>query len=277
MSVSEAPQVRRLVALDEPTLTRCLHNDRGFGLFVTGNLLSYGFSGGVDYWGQYLPSLDAGLAAVLMIVGGSATIYAPASADVGPLARVAVREPLRFIMGRADLMTPVATLAGNRVERIEQHHFVDVTTQRFHRELAQPPRGVMVRRGKTSDVGALADLYADASGFEGLSPGQIRNIMLNRVTHLRTYLVVAGDNIVAAASTSAESYTAAMIGGVWAAPTARGKGYGTLAVAALSAELLRERMKPYLFYLVDNGPAEHIYTKIGFRVIGDWKVIYFAR
>ncbi len=271
------PVVRRLAGPDEPAITQCLHGDRGFGLFVACNLLSYGFSSGVCYWGQYRSAADALPEAILMIVGGSANIYAPSPVDITPLVRIALREPLRFIMGREDLMRSVETLAGKQISRVEAHHFADLPAQRFARRHAHPPADALVRRGRTQDIDGLARLYFGAPGFEEMSLSQIRNIMLDRVTHLRTCLVERDGAILAAASTSAESYTAAMIGGVWTAPSARGRGYGTAVVATLCADLLRERIKPYLFFLIDNSPAEHMYMKIGFRVIGNWKVIYFGK
>jgi uncharacterized protein len=271
------PLVRRLTGPDEPAIRECLYGDRGFGLFVACNLLSYGFSSGVCYWGQYRSHADALPEAILMIVGGSANIYASSAVDITPLARVALHEPLRFIMGREDLMAPIETIAGKRIRRAEAHHFADLPAQRFARQLVRSPADALVRRGRTQDIDGLARLYFGAPGFEDLSLGQIRNVMLDRVTHLRTCLVERDGTIIAAASTSAESYTAAMIGGVWTAPAARGRGYGTAVVATLCADLLRERIKPYLFFLIDNGPAEHMYTKIGFRVIGNWKVIFFGK
>ncbi|HKD78015.1 MAG TPA: hypothetical protein VKB76_21080, partial [Ktedonobacterales bacterium] len=88
------PVVRRLTGPDESAIKERLHGDRGFGLFVACNLLSYGFSSGVCYWGQYRSPADALPEAILMIVGGSANIYASSTVDITPLTRVALSEPL---------------------------------------------------------------------------------------------------------------------------------------------------------------------------------------
>ncbi|HEX9057615.1 MAG TPA: GNAT family N-acetyltransferase, partial [Ktedonobacterales bacterium] len=101
--------------------------------------------------------------------------------------------------------------------------------------------------------------------------------MRGRVTTLRTHVTLLEGEAVAAASTSAEARTAAMIGGVWTAPQWRGQGFSTAVVATLSHELLREGRRPYLFYRVDNVPAARVYTKIGFREIGGWMVVYLDR
>ena len=272
--------VRRLGRSDEPAIARLLEGDRGFALFIRSNVLSFGFSSGIEYWGQLARDTTQGdLEGLLMIVGNSAALYAPAAMDsmITPLAEILLHRKVRFIMGRADLMQVVASVLTKAPERIEQHYFADLPTQRFDRALPQPLSGVSVRRATTNDLDGLARLYYGAPGFEHLTIAQIRGTMSGRVTQLRTFVADAAHHLVAAASTSAESYTAGMIGGVWTAPHARGHGYSTAVVAALCADLLRARQRPYLFYLRDNSAAAHIYAKIGFRVIGDWEVIYFEQ
>lgn len=271
--------IRRLSAEDEPMLSALLGTDQGHGLFITSNMLSYGF-GNVDvrYWGDYHVDAVSGflpvLHASLMVSSNSATIFAPEGYDPTALATIALHEPLRFIMGRADLMACVPALAGPHVENVEHHYFADLTRQRFITPEATLPPETMVRLANLHDVDGLARLYYGATGFEKLSLGQVRNVMHTRVTHYRTTLAESMGEVLAAASTSAESYTAAMIGGVWTAPWARGRGLSTAVVAALCADLFRSRLRPYLFFLTDNGPAEHVYLKLGFRVTDTWQVIY---
>ena len=101
--------------------------------------------------------------------------------------------------------------------------------------------------------------------------------MIERVYGLRSYVADIDGRLVAGASTSAESYNAAMVGGVWTLPNERVQGYSTAVVSALCAELLAEGRCPYLFYLENNAPAERVYKKIGFQNIGHWTVVYFQR
>lgn len=275
--------VRPLQADDDVAARRFLQDDRGYGLFITGNLLSYGFGyGDVRYWGQFrqqanvMGATELDLTGILMFSGESATVYAPPDVNVDLLNALALQEPLHFMMGRADLMDAALAQATRPVVRTETHHFADLTARSFTRNELTLPAQMSVRRGTPRDSDGLARLYYGATGFEDLTFAQVRNVMTNRVTRLRTFLAERQGEIVAAASTSAESYTAAMIGGVWTAPWARGRGISTTVVGALCGELLRERKRPYLFYLTENGPAERIYAKLGFRVTGSWKVMYFA-
>ncbi|HBY93868.1 MAG TPA: hypothetical protein DEP84_07825, partial [Chloroflexi bacterium] len=76
--------------------------------------------------------------------------------------------------------------------------------------------------------------------------------------------------IVAAAQTTAEAQTLAVIGGIVTDPAYRGQGYGKACTAALCAELLAEGKAPYLFYNKANVPAAHVYAAVGFEVIDEW-------
>ena len=273
--------VRRLQPHDEAALTQALHADHGYGLFISSNLASYGLaSSEVRFWGQFRSVGPAGfhpqpqLMAVLMLAGRNANLFVIGADDPTPLIAIALRERLHFIMGKGQAMERVIQFAPQRVARVETHHFAELPPHRFPAPLAALSSGMIVRRGAPADVDALAQLYFGVTGFEGMSYHQVRMSMMNRLTHLRTYLATQDDVVVAAASTSAEATDAAMIGGVWTATQARGRGISTAVVAALSNELRRERRRPYLFYVVENAPAAHVYAKLGFRVIGDWRVLY---
>lgn len=132
----------------------------------------------------------------------------------------------------------------------------------------------MVRRATALDLEPLTRLYVGTEGFEQLSEDRVRRTMAGRVHSLRTYVVEVDGRFVAGASTSAETPSAAMIGGVWTAPDARNSGYGTAVVAALTRELLEEQRHPYLFYLVDNIAAARVYARVGFQTVGPWSIVY---
>lgn len=268
--------IRQLFAADEPAISQLLHGDRGFGLFIRSNLLSYGFGYNVSYWGQFhgvTSSEQPHLASLLMIANGSADVFTLPGVDVVPLAQLALRQPLRFIMGDEQTMLPIEPLTATMTTRHETHRFAELPAHRFRKQL--PGHGSTVRRAEKQDVESLTALYQSASGFEGMPKQRLRKVMHNRVAHLRTYIAEDSDGIAAAASTSAEDETGAMLGGVWTHPLRRNRGHCQAVVSALCANLLSEQKRPHLFFLRDNSAAEHIYTKLGFRIIGGWKVINF--
>ena len=280
------PTVRRMGPQDEAALLAALAGDRGHALFIASNLLSYGLDGDDPrYWAQLWPAVPATMPeqrdtpvveAILMRAGGNGNLYALPGVDPQPLITVALAERFAFIMGEATVMAQIEARAVGRLRLVERHHFADLPQPRFHTAPFALPAGATVRRGHPRDVDALARLYFRSSGFEGLSYPQVRNVMMSRLTLLRTHLAEMDGEVVAAAATTAESYEGAMIGGVWTAPHARGRGLSTAVMASLARELLRERRRPHLFYLEDNVPAARVYAKIGFRVTGSWRVLYFA-
>jgi RimJ/RimL family protein N-acetyltransferase len=280
VQVVAAAQVRQLHAPDEAALAQFLQTDRGYGLFITSNMLSFGLNGSdLRFWGQFHHTSHAPphLEGALMLAGHNANLYVAEGVDPAPLIERAARERLHFVMGEARLMARMQARLGARVRHVEEHHFAELPRHRFQQPAhAALPPSVRVRRGVPRDVDALARLYFNTNGFEDMTYPQVRNTMMSRVSHLRTYLAEAQGRVLAAASTSAESYSAAMIGGVWTAPVARGQGLSTAVVSALCADLLSERLRPHLFYLIDNAPAARVYAKLGFRLSGGWRVVYCA-
>lgn len=68
---------------------------------------------------------------------------------------------------------------------------------------------------------------------------------------------------------------AALIGGVYTRPRARGQGNATACVAALCRYLLREVETVTLTAEADNPAAYAMYVRIGFTRVADWMVASF--
>ena len=266
--------VRRLDEPDRSALQTLLSTEPGYSIFLTANLCNFSLDATfVRFWGAFQ---GRQLTSTLMMVGRRAALYAPSGVDVEPLAQTAAALDADFSMGRGDLVDALVAASGHhRLARREEHYLAEVT-------LSEPrtlpavvvPGGAMVRRATPLDLESLTRLYRGTDGFEQLSEDRVRRTMAGRVHSLRTYAVEVDGRLVAGASTSAETPSAAMIGGVWTAPDARNRGYGTAVVAALTRELLEEQRRPYLFYLVDNTPAARVYAKIGFHTAGSWSIVY---
>jgi RimJ/RimL family protein N-acetyltransferase len=90
----------------------------------------------------------------------------------------------------------------------------------------------------------------------------------------RTWVLEREGQAVACSSFNAAIKEAVQIGGVWTPPELRGRGYGRCAVAA---SLLDARMegveKAILFTGEGNIPAQRAYTALGFRHIGDYRIL----
>ena len=257
-------------------LSQFLATEPGFSVFLANNLERFGLDDPfVQFWGTYQ---NHQLVAALMMVGQRAGFYATAAAALHPLMDIALRRRLNFIMGPREMMrNALKHLWPLSITRREAHFFARLPGERFQAHLATSAAHAAIRRATPDDIQALTTLYTGAAGFERAPVAQVRQAMVERVYTLRTYVAEIRGRLVAAASTSAESTQAAMIGGVWTLPDERGQGYSTAVVAALSAELLAEGRNPHLFYLEDNAPAAHVYKKIGFQDIDHWTVVYFDR
>ena len=271
--------VRALGPGDRRSLVDLLDGEPGYSLFLRGNLELLGAHDRVQYWAV---CEDAVPRAVLMVVAGRSALYAPEGVAVAPLGGVAAERRLSFVMGRGrqveELLAAAPGLAPVRWQEHLLARLEPADLAPAYAPLALPvlPLGVRVRRARYADLSGLARLYTGAVGFERASPTQVRDTLRERILALRTHVARSGRRMLAAASTTAETPSAAMIGGVWTDPAWRDRGLGTAVVAALARELLAEGREPYLFYLVDNAPAARVYAKIGFRPVGPWTVVHFV-
>jgi predicted GNAT family acetyltransferase len=255
-------------------LRQFLAAEPGFTAFLSSNLERFGLDDPfIHFWGTFQ---DHQLVTTLMMAGHRAGIYTTDPSDLRPIMDVALRQQLNFIMGpRETIHSALQHLWQLSVTRSEAHFFAQLTNERFQSYLPGPTSQALIRKATPDDIPALTILYTGAAGFELASAQQVRQSMIERVYGLRTYVAEVSGRLVAGASTSAESYNTAMIGGVWTLPGERDHGYSTAVVAALCAELLAEGRCPYLFYLENNAPAARVYKKIGFQNIGHWTVVYF--
>lgn len=264
----------RLTAVDEPAMMALLAQRPGFGLFITHTLVSLGFQSSAEFWGiQQHRDMEVRLLAILVVIGITSSVVALDDCELSLYIPVLLRAKCLFVMGDGPAIDAIGNRLQQSFERVEDHYFVELPTHRFHRQSVPPD--FIVRKGTLHDLDVLTSLYHESTGFEGQSLAQVRMNMRTRLTRLRMVVGEFQDEIVAAASTSAQGDKIAMIGGVLTAPWARGRGFAAAVVSALSADLLHDKIRPYLFYLKHNAPAEHIYQKIGFRSIGEWRVGYF--
>lgn len=303
MSQPTAPatSVRPLGPSDCRLVETFLDADPGYALFVRSNLtyLARG-SDLAQYWGTFA---GEALTAVAMDVDGRIALYSPPGGEVRSLAKV-VAPAMRFTMGRPDLVEALIEAAPPESKaRREDHLLAELTSPSSstlpggvtsppgslsHEEKMNPetpiaeevrvvsPPGALIRRATLLDVPALTALYDGSAGFEQSDTDTVRRTIAGRVRTLRTYLAESHGRVVAAASSTAETPFAAMVGGVWTAPETRNQGFAGAVVAALSRDLVEAGMRPYLFYLESNAVAGRLYARVGYRVVGRWSVAYIT-
>jgi hypothetical protein len=257
-------------------LRQLLDAEPGFTVFLASNLERFGLGDPfIHFWGTFQ---DHQLVTALMMAGRRAGLYTTEPSTLQPIMDIALRQQINFIMGPRDIIRSAQRYLWQlAMTRSEAHFFAQLAGERFQPQPPGQTAQAVIRRATPDDISALTTLYTGAAGFELASAEQVRQSMIERVYALRTYVAEIKGRLVAGASTSAESYNAAMIGGVWTLPAERDHGYSTAVVAALCAELLAEGRCPYLFYLEHNAPAARVYQKLGFENIGHWTVLYLHR
>jgi len=268
-------RICRLSEQDQPLMEALFATGQGYTLFLSANL-SYLHSSIdlVRYWGAYI---GRHLAAVLMMVGRRAMMYAEPGIDLSLLAEIATQQQVDFTMGQPECVDSLLQLpVGRRVERREEHFLAEYVLPRSHMPAIVTPPGTLIRRAHPSDLEALTTLYFRTDGFESLGKDQVRRTLYGRIRSLRTWVAEEQGWLQSAASTSAETSDAAMIGGVWTAPDVRRRGLSSAIMAALSRELIEEGRRPFLFYLTDNVAAAHVYSRVGYSAIGRWSIVHLA-
>jgi uncharacterized protein len=91
------------------------------------------------------------------------------------------------------------------------------------------------------------------------------------------FMLSDGEAIVAYAAFNAALPEIVQIGGVWTPPEWRRRGYGRAVVAgALLAARDSGARRGVLFTGEDNVAAQRVYAALGFRRVGDWRLVLFA-
>jgi RimJ/RimL family protein N-acetyltransferase len=136
------------------------------------------------------------------------------------------------------------------------------------------------RRGRPEDVDLLTE-WRIAYSLEALgaedSPAlhkQSRESIEFIVSAGVTWVLESHGELVANTSFNATLPEAVQVGGVWTPPELRGKGYGRAVVAASLLDARAESVEKAILFTGDkNIPAIRAYKALGFRRIGDFRLL----
>lgn len=153
--------------------------------------------------------------------------------------------------------------------------------------VAQAPPAVAadpaVRLGRPDEIEiiwpAAVQMYTEEVGVSPLAEDGGRAHRA-RMAHLlrarRSYVRVAGGEVIFKADVAAVSRHTAQIQGVWVAPAWRRHGIGTAAMAAVVRDVLRRVAPSVTLYVNDyNLPARRMYARCGFRQVGTFATVLF--
>jgi len=133
--------------------------------------------------------------------------------------------------------------------------------------------------------GDLDGLYPLAVAYEkaevltamhAFDPDACRAAQARSLRSQVVYLATVRGRVVARAQTNARGWSYDQIGGVFVDPSFRGLGIGRGVVAALVADIAGRGRGAALFVKKANAVAGSLYLSLGFSVIRDYRVSYFA-
>jgi predicted GNAT family acetyltransferase len=261
--------IRRLGEADRVEVTALLERAPQLNLYLLGNLDAHGFDAEFcEFWGS---EVDGRLYGVINRYMTGWTVFGEAEAEWDGLGAVidthsVVAERLQDNPGGVPSMLPYL------------HGYV-AATETVDILMELPPNGLrpraapvgfVVRRATLDDLVGLIVFFADAGDMTRTPPAVERPLRERRV-----WIAQRDDEIVAAALTNAETKSLAMVGGVYTKPAWREQGLSQAVCSELCRELIDTGRQPVLYW--DNPAAGHVYAKLGFRAIGQWRSLRLAR
>ncbi len=131
-----------------------------------------------------------------------------------------------------------------------------------------------VRAVTTDDLDLVTDLYSRA-GAMYRSRMNVQN-MLSKVPHSPFFAAETQQDgerlLVSGALLNIISTEGGLIGGVYTRPEFRGRGCAARCTAAVAHALQSQQRLPCLFY--ENPVAGRVYSRLGFREVAFWAVLY---
>ena len=281
------PAIRILQPGDEPTLEACLLPRIESSMFLISNMRSSGLvDHGQPYEGTYAAAFEGGniVAVVAHYWNGNLVLQAAGHADA--LWRAATKASERSIeglIGPDDQVGSVKEALG--VD--DSHVQMDETEKLYSLKLDEliEPDGLRSgrlhgRRIEPRDL-ELVTQWRIAYSHEALgeedSPQLCQRCRATIERSLReghTWILEDQGQPVACSSFNAAITEAVQVGGVWTPPELRRRGYGRAVVAASLVDARAENVEmAILFTGKTNVAAQKAYVALGFRHIGDYRIV----
>jgi uncharacterized protein len=280
------PTIRIVHPGDQPALEVFLQQRLQTSLFLLSNMRQAGLvDTGQSFEGTYAAAFEdetvAGVAALFW--NGSliyqAPKYLPALQEA---VRIATDRPIKTLLGPADQVAAGLDALGASV-RVH----VDDPQVLFGLRLADLAVPELLRTGAVharvltaADTPVLARWRAASRMESFLEPdtpelwAEARDSVERYLASQRQWVLEAGGKLVSTCTFNAEIREVVQVGGVYTPPEARGSGYARAVVAAALLDARAEGAgDAILFTDDDNQAAQKAYRAIGFRPIGDYRIV----
>jgi ribosomal protein S18 acetylase RimI-like enzyme len=141
--------------------------------------------------------------------------------------------------------------------------------------------GLVIRKPEAADLNALAALQAAYEQEEVLPLASEFNAAVSRLNLERIFskehMFVAElkGNLIGKINTNAVTYTRYQVGGVYIHPDYRGLGIARRMAGEFIASLTAQGRGISLFVKKSNAAARRVYQRIGFEILGDYRINYY--
>ncbi len=261
--------IRTLMESDRSPLTTLLETAPAHNLYLLGNLETPGFSADFcRFWGDFAD--DGNLRGVINRYMTGWSVFGRPDADWAGLMALLDQDDqaTRLQDNPGGIESVTGFLRRRKIAATHDEELMALNPADFRP--SPPPNGVLVRQATLADLSELVPFYADAGDMSRAPEAVERPLRAGRV-----WAAVEQGRIVAAALVNAETSRAAMIGGVYTLPNARGRGLSSAVCSALCARLLAHGKQPTLYW--KNPAAGAVYGKLGFCAQGRWRSIWLAK
>lgn len=283
----QQPMIRILQPGDEPALEAFLLPRIETSMFLVGNMRSAGLRDEAQrYGGTYAAAFEGEriVGVVAHYWNGNLVFQAPAHLD--QLWRHAARESGRGVQGligpsgQVEPVKAALRLDESAMQLDETEHLYCLRL----RDLLVPgplaSGGVRGRRAEPQDLELLLD-WTVAYSMEALGDEEtpalrdrVRARTEQAIQEGETWVLETAGRVLSCSSFNTATREAVQVGGVYTPPELRRRGYGRAVVAA---SLLDAREKGVetgiLFTGVGNLAAQRAYTALGFRHVGDYRLV----
>lgn len=277
--------IRTLTKGDESSLLRYLLTRPNDTIFLRSNASRVGLTDSdARYHGAYAARFEDD-----QIVGVAAHywngIVIVSGADVGPVARAAVAQTNRALLGILGVSAEVET--ARQALAPEAKVAVDDTQDLFALDLAQlkAPAGVTdrVRAPRSNEVATLVE-WRRAYSIEALRDfdgpelrARCRQEVMSSILEGRQWVLEVDGEMVACAAFNARLPDCVQVGGVYTPVELRGRGYARQVVGgALQLAQAEGVERSVLFTSRGNDPARRAYEALGYEIVGDYHMLFFA-
>ena len=143
------------------------------------------------------------------------------------------------------------------------------------------PAGLIIRKPLFTDMDALAALQAAYEQEEVLPNTLDFSAVVSRlnteriVTHEQILVAELGGKLIGKINTNAVTFTHFQVGGVYVHPDYRSRGIARRMAGEFVTNLVAQGRGISLFVKKSNLSARSVYQRIGFSIIGDYRICYY--